>query len=101
MHHYATLNGLVNGVDNTFQYYIENNPKPLIWIYFHNPQIGINMKIKNSHIYKQFFTTNKKWTPIEQKIAEIQIGSNPFHIIIKIQFLVQLLQHTLVIKHKV
>jgi hypothetical protein len=36
---YATSNGLVNGVNGTFQDYIENNPKPLIWIHFHNPQI--------------------------------------------------------------
>ncbi len=90
MHHYATLNGIVNGVDGTFQYYIENNPKPLIWIYFHNLQIKINMQIKNFHIYKQFFTTGKKCTLIKQKIAEIQLGSNPFHIIIRIQFPIQL-----------
>jgi hypothetical protein len=36
---YATLNGLVNGANGTFQDYIENNLKPLIWIHFHNPQI--------------------------------------------------------------
>jgi hypothetical protein len=39
---YATLNGLIGGVDGTFQDYIENNPKPFILIYFRNPQIGIN-----------------------------------------------------------
>jgi hypothetical protein len=39
---YATLDGLINGANGTFQDYIENNPKPLIWIYFHNPKIGIN-----------------------------------------------------------
>jgi hypothetical protein len=39
---YATLDGLVNGVDGTFQNCIKNNTKPLIWIYFHNPQIRIN-----------------------------------------------------------
>ncbi len=32
---YATLDGLVNGVDGTFQDYIENNLKPLTWIHFH------------------------------------------------------------------
>jgi hypothetical protein len=32
---YATLDGLVNGADDTFQDYIENNLKPLIWIHFH------------------------------------------------------------------
>ncbi len=39
---YATLNGLVNAANGGFEDYIENNVKPLIWIYFHNPQIGIN-----------------------------------------------------------
>jgi hypothetical protein len=39
---YATLDGLINGANGTFQDYVENNRKPLIWIYFHNPQIGIN-----------------------------------------------------------
>jgi hypothetical protein len=47
---YATLGGLVNGANDTFEDYIENNSKPLIWIYFHNPQIGINTQIKNSHL---------------------------------------------------
>jgi hypothetical protein len=43
---YATLNGLVKyDADGTFRNYIENNPKPLIWIHFHNPQIGINTQI--------------------------------------------------------
>ncbi len=48
------------------------------------------VQIKNSHIYKQFLTTDQKWTKIKQKIVEIQIGSNPFHIIIRIQFPIQL-----------
>jgi hypothetical protein len=34
---YATLDGFMNGVDGTFQDYIEINPKILIWIHFHNP----------------------------------------------------------------
>jgi hypothetical protein len=76
---YATSDGLVNGVNVTFQDYIENNPKPLIWIHFYDPHI--NTRIKNSHIYEQFPTIDKKWTLIEQKIAKIQIGSNPSHII--------------------
>jgi hypothetical protein len=36
---YATLDGIINGGNGTFQDYIKNNPKPLIWIHFHNPQI--------------------------------------------------------------
>jgi hypothetical protein len=46
--------------NDTFQNYIKNNPKPLIWIHFHNPQIGINTQIKNFHIYEQFSTIDKK-----------------------------------------
>ncbi len=47
---YATLDGLVNGANGTFQDYIENNPKSLIWIHFHNPRIRINTPKKNFHI---------------------------------------------------
>jgi hypothetical protein len=32
----------------------------------------------------------KKWTPIDWKFIEIQIGTNPTHIITRIQFLIQL-----------
>jgi hypothetical protein len=34
---YVTLDGIVNGVNGTFQDYVEANSKPLIWIHFHNP----------------------------------------------------------------
>ncbi len=38
----------------------------------------------------------KKWTPLKQKIEKIQIGSNPFHIITRIQFPIQLVvAHTI------
>jgi hypothetical protein len=87
---YATSYDLVNGVDGTFQDYIENNPKQLIWIHFHNPQIGINTQIKNFHVYEQFPTIDNKCTPTEHKITKIQIDSNPSHIITRIQFLIQL-----------
>jgi hypothetical protein len=33
---------------------------------------------------------DKNWTPIEQKIVEIQIGRNPIHTITRIQFTIQL-----------
>jgi hypothetical protein len=88
---YATLDGIVNGVDDTFQDYIKSSPKPLIWIHFHNPQIGIKTQIKNFHIYEQFPTIDNKWTPIKQKITKIQIGSNPSYIITRIQFPIQLI----------
>jgi hypothetical protein len=40
---YATLDGLINGVDGNFQDYIKNNSELLIWKYFHNKKIGINI----------------------------------------------------------
>jgi hypothetical protein len=73
--------GLVNGVDDTFQYYTQTCSKIMIWIYFYNPQIGINTRIQYSQTYKYFLALEKNWTPIEWKIAKIQIGNNLFHII--------------------
>jgi hypothetical protein len=55
-----------------------------------NLHIGFNIRLENSHIYKELFAPNKNRTPIEQKV-EIQIGNNPSHIITRIQFLVQLI----------
>jgi hypothetical protein len=34
--------------------------KPLIWINFYNPQIGINMRIQHPRTYKDFPTFKKK-----------------------------------------
>jgi hypothetical protein len=68
----------------------KNVSKPWIWINFHNPHIWFNTGLENSHIYKEFSAPNKNQTPIEQKL-EIQIGNKPCHIIIRIQFLVQLI----------
>jgi len=48
---------------------------------------GIIHKLK---IYDEFPRFDKQWTLIEHKIAEIQIGSNPSHTIMKIQFPIQL-----------
>jgi hypothetical protein len=53
---YATLDGLVNGANGTFQYYIKTCSKTLIWINFYNPQIGDNMRIQHSQTYKYFPT---------------------------------------------
>ncbi len=30
-------------------------------------------------MYKELFTLDKNWTPIEQRIVKIQVGSNPTH----------------------
>jgi hypothetical protein len=42
---YPTPNGLVNDANTTFEYYVRTSSKSLIWINFHNPQIGINIRI--------------------------------------------------------
>jgi hypothetical protein len=74
---YATLDGLVNGANGIFKYYIETSTsKSFIWIYFENPRIGNNKRVENYYLYKQFPRLNKSWTPIERKFVEIQIGSN-------------------------
>jgi hypothetical protein len=41
-------------------------------------------------MYKKLFTFDKNWTPIEQNIIKIQIGSNPIHTVTRIQFPIQL-----------
>jgi hypothetical protein len=59
-------------------------------MHFHNLRIGHNTQIKNLQIYDEFSRLDKQWIPIECKIVKIQIGSNPFHTIAKIQLPIQL-----------
>jgi hypothetical protein len=88
---YPTPNGLVTGANTTFECYVKTSSKSLIWIHFHNPQIGINIRIEiNPHIYEQFPNINKNGMPIEKKIVEIQIGNNIFHIIKIVKFPIKL-----------
>jgi hypothetical protein len=87
---YHTSNSFVNDTNETFKEYTKIVLKPLIWINFHNLHIGFNIRLEISHIYKKFPTLNKNWTPIEQKVTEIQIVNNLFHIITRIQFPFQL-----------
>jgi hypothetical protein len=77
---YDTLDGLVNGVDGAFKDFTQTSWKSFIWIQFYNSKIENKTRTKNLHIYEQFLVINKEWTPIEKKIIEIQIGSNPSHI---------------------
>jgi hypothetical protein len=56
---YYTSNGIVNGVDETFEEYTKTVSKPVIWINFHNPHIGFNTRLENSHICKTFPRLNK------------------------------------------
>jgi hypothetical protein len=53
---YCTLDGVVNCVNETLEECTKNVSKPLIWINFHNPCIGFNIRLENSHIYKEFPT---------------------------------------------
>jgi SNF2 family DNA or RNA helicase len=53
-------------------------------MHFQSPQIEINTRFENAQTYKTIFRLDIKWTPIEQKIGEIQIGSNLIHITTKI-----------------
>jgi hypothetical protein len=68
---YNTLNGLVNGANETFKDFTQTFSKPFIWIQFYNSKIGNKTRIKILHIYKQFPIINKEWTPIEFFFIEI------------------------------
>jgi hypothetical protein len=48
---YSSLDGLVNGANGTFQDYTKVFNKQLIWINFENPCIGLNTKLKYTHMY--------------------------------------------------
>jgi len=61
-----------------------------MWIHFENHQIGLNTRFENSQMYKELFTLDKNWTPIEQNTVKIQIYSNPIHTATRIQFHIQL-----------
>jgi hypothetical protein len=56
---YCTSNGIVNDADGTFKEYTKTISKHVIWINFHNPHIGFNTRLKNSHICKTFPGLNK------------------------------------------
>jgi hypothetical protein len=86
---YVTLNDLVNVVEFFFEDYTITLSQSFIWMHFQNPQIEINTRFENSHTYKTIFRLDIKCTPVEQKIVEIQIGSNLIHITTKIQFPIQ------------
>jgi hypothetical protein len=61
----------VNGVDGIYQDFTKTISKILVWLHFHNPQIGHNTRIKNLQIYEEFPRLDKQWTPIGYKIVEI------------------------------
>jgi hypothetical protein len=53
---YITSYGLVNGEDENSKNYTKIFSKLLVWICFQNSQIGINTRIENSQMYKEFPT---------------------------------------------
>jgi len=86
---YLKSDDLANGVDGIVKDYIDTLIR-LLWINVFNVQIGFSTRIEYSHMYYKKNSLDKSWTPIKQKIAKIQIGSNLSHIITRIQFHVQL-----------
>jgi hypothetical protein len=76
--------------DGTFKDFTKTSSKSFIWIEFYSSKIGNKTRNKNLQIYKQFLIINSEWTPIEKKITKVQVGSNPSHIITRIQFPIQL-----------
>jgi hypothetical protein len=57
---YETSNGLENGVTRIFEDFIKTISKSLVWIHFHNPQVGHNTQIKNLQIYEEFPRLDKQ-----------------------------------------
>jgi hypothetical protein len=74
----------VNGVDGIFEDFIKTISKSLVWIHFHNPEIGHYTQIQNLQIYEEFPRLDKQWTPIEYKTIKIQIRRNLSHTITRI-----------------
>ncbi len=87
VNNYATSDGLVNGIDGTFETSTTYCEKTIIWIMFQNYKIGTLTKEKYSHYYDN---NESKWTPIEPIIKDIRIDKFQSFIITRIQFSIQL-----------
>jgi hypothetical protein len=68
---YNTLDGLINGANETFKDFTQTFSKSFIWIQVYKSKIEKKTRIIFLHIYKQFPIINKEWTPIEKKITKI------------------------------
>jgi hypothetical protein len=92
---FVTSDGLVNGVDGIFQRSTKIlNSQEVIWILFNNPKCDQFTRIKNAHLYEH--ETHLTWTLIKPICKYIQIGSIFLNIIIRTQFLIQLvITHTI------
>jgi hypothetical protein len=85
---YATRDGLVNGVDGIPRINKNIQFTRSHMDIFDNPKCGQHVGINNAHLYGH--EIHPTWTPIEPISKDIQIGSNSFHIIKRIQFPIQL-----------
>jgi hypothetical protein len=61
----VTLDDFINNTNEIFQDYTRITFKSLIWIHFQNPQIGLNTRMKNRHIYENFPNLDKTWTQLK------------------------------------
>ena len=86
---YAIHDGLVNVADGLFKIFMFINSKIYIFIEFLNTKIGSLIRLANAHLYKDK-NIDPTWTPIEPQTKEIRSGKNETHLIIRIQFPIQL-----------
>jgi hypothetical protein len=80
--------GLVNAADGVFKTSTSYHNKTIIWILFPNQKIKVWAREKPTHLYT--YNIQPNWTQIEPIIKDIKIGKNQFHIITRIQLLIQL-----------
>ncbi len=71
---YATLDGLMNEVDDIFKASTTYCEKTIIWIMFQNFKIGTLTREKYNYYY--YNNIESKWTPIEPIIKDITIGKS-------------------------
>jgi hypothetical protein len=71
---YATLDGLMNEVDDIFKASTTYCEKTIIWIMFQNFKIGTLTREKHNYYY--YNNIESKWTPIEPIIKDITVGKS-------------------------
>ena len=86
---YVICDGLINGADGLFKTSTMFNATSYVWIQFYNTKVGIATRFSHSHLYKSY-DIDSTWTPIESVAKGIRIGKNQSHLIMQIQFLIQL-----------
>ena len=89
MNNYVIFDELVNGADGLFKTSTTFNDKSYVWIQFYNTKVGIATRFSHSHLYN-CSDIDSTWTPIESVAKEIRIGKNQSHLVMRIQFPIQL-----------